>query len=150
MQACRYIYNPLESEEFTFIVCFDQDAEPEQEQRAAKVIAHLESLEADALADESVKFFKWLVLYRLSECNTLYAQLLLDHFHSKGLLLCKRSVHNPTKQMKARYLVMFTLGGHTFAKAYNSIRELKADTGRKPSQIRRQPTKDLICELLKK
>ena len=150
MQACRYIYNPLESEEFTFIVCFDQDAEPEQEQRAAKVIAHLESLEADALADESVKFFKWLVLHRLSLEHQHYGQALLGFFHSKGLLKGKKTVDNPVKQLKPRYLVVFTMGGHTFARTYNSIREIKADTGKKPSQIKRQPTKDLICELLEK
>ena len=150
MQVCRYIYNPVEPDEFKFVVCFDQDAKLEQEQRATKVIAHLATLEHGALADESVRFYKWLVLHRLSDCNTHYAQLLLDHFHSEGLLRCKQGIHNPIKQMKARYLVMFTLGGHTFGKTYNSIRELKADTGKKPSQIRRKPTEDLICELLEK
>ena len=37
------------------------------------------------------------------------------------------------------------MGGHTFTTTYNSIREIKADTGRKPSQIKRQNTKDVVC-----
>jgi len=58
-------------------------------------------------------------------------------------------VINPQKQMKERYLVLFSMNGHVFTKTYNSIRELKADTGKKPSQILCKPTKSLICKSLK-
>ena len=52
-------------------------------------------------------------------------------------------------QRKQRYLVMFTMNGHVFTKTYNSIRELRADTGKKPSQIRSKPTSEVICKILK-
>ena len=83
-----------------------------------------------------------------------YTEALLGFFHSKGLLKGKKTVVNPVKQMKGRYLVVYTMGHgdkqHTFARTYNSIREIKTDTGKKPSQIKRQPTKNVICELLEK
>ena len=37
---------------------------------------------------------------------------------------------------------------HTFAKVYNSIRELKTDTGKKPSQIKRKDLQGLSCSSL--
>ena len=77
---------------------------------------------------------------------------LLEFFHSKGLLKGKKTIHNPVKQMKGRYLVVFTMGNgdkqHTFAKVYNSIRELKTDTGKKPSQIKRKDLQGLSCSSL--
>ena len=48
---------------------------------------------------------------------------------------------------KHRYLVVFSMGNQVFAKRYNSIRELKCDTGKRPSQIQRC-TKDMTCESL--
>ena len=153
MEACHAFYDPTEANA-QFIVHFDQDEKQEQRQRAAKVIAHLETLDAEALAQESVQFFKWVVLHHLGGCNRFYAQDLLEFFHSKGLLKGKKTVDNPVKQLKGRYLVVFTMGHgdkqHTFAKVYNSIREIKTDTGKKPSQIKRQKIKDVICELLEK
>lgn len=85
------------------------------------------------------------MLYHISWINLLYAETLLDYFHSKDLILCKRQVNNETKHRKKRYLVVFTLGDLVFSQTYNSIRELKADTGRKPSQIRPKLTQHLLC-----
>ena len=144
MEACSYFYDPTD-ENAEFILYFDQDAKQDQSERAEKVIAHLESLDIEALKEESVQFFKWLVMHRLSLEHEHYCQLLLDFFHSKGLLTMKSDVENPVKQLKARYCVMCTMGGHTFTRTYNSIREIKVDTGKKPSQIKRQDIKDLMC-----
>ena len=150
MEACRYIYDPTRESEH-FVVCFDQDERKLQGERSQKVIAHLETLGQDDLNEESVLFFKWVVLHHLS-CNQFYAQDLLEFFHSKGLLKGKKTIHNPVKQMKGRYLVVFTMGNgdkqHTFAKVYNSIRELKTDTGKKPSQIKRKDLQGLSCSSL--
>ena len=143
MQACRYVYDPTTTprDNDKIVVYFDHDVKRLQTERARKVIAHLETLQQDDLNEESVLFFKWVVLHHLSS-NQIYAQALLNFFHSKGLLKGKKTVHNPVKQMKGRYLVLFTMGSgkkkHTFAKVYNSIRELKTDTGKKPSQIKRK------------
>ena len=65
MQSCRYFYDPTDPEG-GFTLFFDQDAKREQIEKAAKVISHLESLDHEALAEESILFFKWLVLHRLS------------------------------------------------------------------------------------
>ena len=148
MQACHHFYDPTEAEP-QFVVYFE-GADEAHKQRAEKVIAHLKSLDVDVLAEQSVLFFKWIVLHRLSPEFQPYTEALLGFFHSKGLLKGKKTVVNPVKQMKGRYFVMYTMGGHTFAKTYNSIREIKTDTGKKPSQIKRQPTKNVICELLEK
>ena len=144
MEACRYFYDPT-NEDAEFILYFDQDSKQDQSERAEKVIAHLESLDAEALKEESVQFFKWLVMHHLSLEHNHYCELLLDYFHSRGLLTMKSGVVNPVKQLKARYCVMYTMGGHTFSRTYNSIREIKVDTGKKPSQIKRQDIKDLMC-----
>ena len=144
MEACNYFYDPTD-ENARFIVYFDQDANQVQGERAEKVIAHLQSLNDEALKEESVQFFKWLVMHRLSLEHKHYCELLLDYFHSRGLLTMKSGVVNPVKQLKVRYCVMYTMGGHTFTRTYNSIREIKVDTGRKPSQIKRQSMKDVMC-----
>ena len=139
IETCRYVYDPttVPRDSAKFVVYFDQDARAEQLLRAGRVIQHLEALEEPDLKEESALFFKWLVLHHLSSCNTDYAQALLEHFHSKGLLKGKSTVDNPVKQLKHRYLVVFSMGSQTFAKRYNSIRELKTDTGKRPSQIQR-------------
>jgi hypothetical protein len=144
MESCNYFYDPTD-DNAQFILNFDQDTTHELSDRAAKVIAHLTQLDQEALKEESVQFFKWLVVHNLSLEHKHYSQLLLEFFHSKGLLHLKHSVANPVKQLKARYCVMYTMGGHTFARSYNSIREIKVDTGRKPSQIKRQKMEDVIC-----
>ena len=144
MESCSYFYDPTDPNA-GFILYFDQDAKQEQSKRAIKVIAHLESLDHEALKEESIQFFRWLVQHHLSLEHQHYSQTLLDYFHSKGLLELKTSVVNPKKQLKRRYCVVYTMGGHTFATAYNSIREIKVDTGKKPSQIKRQNTKDVMC-----
>ena len=141
---CDYFYDPTD-EHSQFILYFDQDAKEELTDRAAKVIAYLESLDDEALKEQSVQFFKWLVMHHLSLEHKHYSQLLLNYFHSKGLLTMKTSVENPVKQLKTRYCVMYTMGEHTFTRTYNSIRELKVDTGKKPSQIKRQKMKDVVC-----
>ena len=144
MESCDYFYDPTDPDA-KFILYFDQDAAQEQRERSTKVIAHLESLGHEALVEESIQFFRWLVQHHLSLEHQHYCQPLLDYFHSKGLLEIKKSVVNPVKQLKRRYCVVYSMGGHTFATTYNSIREIKADTGRKPSQIKRQNTKDVVC-----
>ena len=144
MESCSYFYDPTDPDA-KFILYFDQDAAQEQSERSTKVIAHLESLDHEALAEESIQFFRWLVQHHLSLEHQHYCQSLLDYFHSKGLLELKKSVVNPVKQLKRRYCVVYSMGGHTFTTTYNSIREIKADTGRKPSQIKRQNTKDVVC-----
>ena len=92
MEACNYFYDPTD-ENAQFIVYFDQDSKQDQSERAEKVIAHLESLDVEALKEESVQFFKWLVMFRLSLEHKHYCQLLLDIFHSKDLLTMK--LRNP-------------------------------------------------------
>ena len=144
MESCAYFYDPTDPDA-EFILYFDQDAKHEQSKRAAKVIAHLEPLSHEDLVEESIQFFKWLVQHHLSLEHQHYCQSLLDYFHSKGLLELKQSVVNPIKQLKRRYCVVYSMGGHTFTTTYNSIREIKADTGKKPSQIKRQNTKDVMC-----
>ena len=139
IETCRYVYDPttVPRDSSAFVVYFEQDARAEQLLRADRVIEHFESLQTTELKEESALFFKWLVLHHLSSCNKEYAQALLEHFHSKGLLLGKSTVDNPVKQLKHRYLVVFSMGSQTFAKRDNSIRELKTDTGKRPSQIQR-------------
>ena len=139
IETCRYVYDPttVPRDSAKFVVYFDQDARAEQLLRADRVIQHLEALEEPDLKEESALFFRWLVLHHLSSCNKEYAQALLEHFHSKGLLKGKSTVDNPVKQLKHRYLVVFSMGSQTFAKRYSSIRELKTDTGKRPSQIQR-------------
>ena len=73
MEACRYIYDPTRESEH-FVVCFDQDERKLQGERSQKVIAHLETLGQDDLNEESVLFFKWVVLHHLGGCNRFYAQ----------------------------------------------------------------------------
>eukprot|EP01046_Picozoa_sp_COSAG06_P007020 COSAG06_NODE_337_length_17232_cov_50.946797_5_plen_149_part_00 len=141
---CDYFYDPTDADA-KFTLYFDQDAKQELSDKAAKVIAHLESLDIEALKQESTQFFKWIVMHHLSLEHKHYSQLLLDYFHSKGLLEMKTTVDNPVKQLKTRYCVMYTMGGQTFTRTYNSIREIKADTGKKPSQIKRQKMKDVVC-----
>ena len=82
MQACSYVYNPVEPT--SFIVTFDGSSNSEQRQRAATVIAHLDALDAAALIEESIKFFKWIVLFPTSTCNLLYAETLLKYFHGSS------------------------------------------------------------------
>ena len=144
MESCNYFYDPTD-DNAQFILYFDQDGKQELSDRAAKVIAHLTQLDEEALKEESVEFFKWLVVHNLSLEHERYSQLLLDFFHSKGLLKMKASVVNPIKQLKGRYCVVYTMGGRTFTRTYNSIRELRVDTGKKPSQIKRQKMEDVIC-----
>ena len=147
MTCCPYVYSPVDQIPFT--VYFEpREGEKEQTRFANRTIEHLKTLDNDDLVEQSILFFKWIVLYDISECNLLYAEMVLDFFHEQGLLLCKREVNNPVKQQVERYLVIFSMKGHVFAKTYNSIRELRADTGKKPSQIRRMPTDQLLCKML--
>lgn len=148
LTMCPYVYNPIETTPFT--VFFERaDSLKEQEQRAERVIAHLSALPPSEMLEESVRFFKWIVLYKMSECNLLYAERLLTFFHGRGLLTAKQQVQNPVKQKTERYLVIYSMNDHTFAKTYNSIREIVADTGKKPAQIQRLRTDHLLCKPLK-
>ena len=89
MNSCPYVYDPR-GQRNTFIVYFDEiNNEPAQHKRAERVIAHLLALNDDELEEESIQFFKWLVLYPLSSLNECYAAKLLAFFHSKGKLLLR-------------------------------------------------------------
>ena len=116
-----------------------------QTQKAQKVIEHLSKLDEAHLLDEAIQFFKSIVLYPIFEDK--YACALLDFFHSRGMLLHKQTVRNEQKQQVKRYLVIYTMRSpiqlHVFSKMYNSIREIKNDTGKKPSEIRCLPTSEL-------
>ena len=152
LSSCNYIYDPTTTprDRTKFVIYFEtKDCILSQQKRAHNVVEHLDSLKVDAerLLDESARFFKWSILHNVSTCNLEYSRILLSFFHSKGLLLGKSTVDNPIKQLKHRYLVVFSMGKHVFAKRYNSIRELKVDTGKRPSQIQRHKT-DLVCHNL--
>ena len=75
MEACHYFYDPTEAKP-EFVVHFE-GADEAHTKRAQKVIAHLETLEPDELLEESVLFFKWLVLHRLSPEFQPYTEALL-------------------------------------------------------------------------
>ena len=61
------IYNPLETSKF--IVNFELDFR-EQTLRAERVITHLSTLDQEALIDESIKFFKWIILSASPTCES--------------------------------------------------------------------------------
>ena len=147
MNVCSHFYDPTNSTA-KFVVYFDQDGKQHQHNRAQHVIEYLDKLGKEDLASESVTFFKWIVLNKVGLDSTHYAQVLLDYFHHHGLLTCKQTVDNPLKQMKGRYLVVFSMGGQTFARTYNSIRELKTDTGKRPCQIQCKPTDKIMCSVM--
>jgi hypothetical protein len=70
-----------------------------------------------------------------------------DYFHGRGLLTCKRCVNAEQKQSRQRYQVLFTIGDKAFTRTYNSIRELKADTGRRPNQLEQSAGRLLLNAL---
>ena len=88
------------------------------------------------LIQESEEFFKYTVMFHVSPAFLHYAERLLRFFQSQGLLTFKQSINTVTKQQKQRYLVMFNLNGKVVTQTYNSIRELKADTGKRPCQLK--------------
>jgi hypothetical protein len=121
LSSCNYIYDPTTTprDRTKFVIYFEtKDCILSQQKRAHNVVEHLDSLKVDAerLLDESARFFKWLILHNVSTCNLEYSRILLSFFHSKGLLLGKSTVDNPIKQLKHRYLVVFSMGKHVFAK----------------------------------
>jgi hypothetical protein len=146
MQACRYIYNPVNPEQ-KFLVVFEGRLDVGQAERAAGVIAYLDTLDAEALRDEAHRFYIWSVIHHVSIYNLRYAELLLDYFHGRGLLTCKRCVNAEQKQSRQRYQVLFTIGDKAFTRTYNSIRELKADTGRRPNQLEQSAGRLLLNAL---
>jgi hypothetical protein len=147
MQVCSHIYNPVRPEQ-KFVVVFDEPLDAGQAERAAEVIAYLETLDAEALRNEAHQFYIWSVVYFVSVYNLRYAELLLEYFHGKGLLACKRCVNAERKQSKRRHQVLFRIGDKCFTRTYNSIRELKADTGRRPKQME-QSAGQLLLKSLK-
>ena len=145
MQVCRasQVYNPHRNK-IPFVLHFDTDSVAEQESLALKAIAHLSKMGRAQLIQESEEFFKYIVMFHVSPAFLHYAERLLRFFQSQGLLTFKQSINTVTKQQKQRYLVMFNLNGKVVTQTYNSIRELKADTGKKPSQIKPELTKDKL------
>ena len=145
MQVCTAtdVYNPL-ADSTPFRLHFHTDETVEQEELAQKVIAHLDTLDDTALAHESREFYKYTVMFHVSYCHLHYADRLLRYFQSKGLLKCKQRVNTVQKQQKKRYVVMFNLNDKVVTQTYNSIREVKADTGKKPSQIKPELMEELL------
>ena len=145
MQVCRasQVYNPHRTK-IPFVLHFDTDSTVEQESLALKAIAHLSKMGRAQLIQESEEFFKYIVMFHVSPTFLHYADRLLRFFQSQGLLTFKQSINTVQKQQKQRYLVMFNLNGKVVTQTYNSIRELKADTGKKPSQIKPELTKDKL------
>ena len=71
MQACRYIYNPVNPEQ-KFIVVFEGRLDAGQAERAAGVIAYLDTLDAEALRDEAHRF---AITYHRKERGRIKSQL---------------------------------------------------------------------------
>ena len=124
------LYDPLNVLSFTL---FDDD-KANQDESASKVKEHLEGLSSEDLQQQSSEFFQWIVKHNI-DSHVVYAQHLLDYFHSKNLLLTKKEVQTFKKQDKSRYVVIYDMNGKVFSKIYNSIREIREDTGKKPSKI---------------
>ena len=145
MQVCRasQVYNPHRTK-MPFVLHFDTDSTVEQESLALKAIAHLSNMGRAQLIQESEEFFKYIVMFHVSPTFLHYAERLLRFFQSQGLLTFKQSINTVTKQQKQRYLVMFNLNGKVVTQTYNSIRELKADTGKRPCQIKPGLTLDML------
>ena len=135
MTTCHLkdLYDPLQ--QLSFTVYFENDVVPEPQQtKAEKVVEYLTSLSSEKLKEESSKFFKWVVMYPV-DTHQVYAEHLLAFFHAQGLLLNKKAVITKSKQHKQRYLVIYDVNGQVFSKIYNSIREIREDTGKKPTKI---------------
>ena len=132
--SLKELYDPLN--QLTFKIIFDNDLNEKecQKTKSEKVVEFLESLSSDDLQAESVKFYKWIIMFSV-DTHKQYAEHLLVYFHSKGLLLNKKVLVTQTKQSKQRYLVIYDVNGQVFSKVYNSIREIREDTGKKPSRI---------------
>ena len=146
------IYCPKDGIEPPILVCFDDDPRTHQDTYADRAIEYLDGLPHEALVLESQRFFKFVVMFHVSHTLMHYTVRLLGYFHLRGLLRCKRVVNTETKQQKRRYLVMFDVGSgltrQVFTQTYNSIRELKADTGKKPCQIKPELTTTMMCQAL--
>ena len=125
------LYDPLKL--LSFRVFFDNEDE-DQAEKAHKVVSHLQTLETDALVAESKKIFQWIVQHNV-QTHLVYATVLLEFFHSKELLVHKKQVVTEAKQDKSRYVVIYDMDGKVFSKIYNSVREIREDTGKKPSKI---------------
>jgi hypothetical protein len=145
MQVCTStdVYNPLAAKTPFRHHFFTSDTE-EQQELADRVIAHLETLDEQQLNYESQEYYKYTVKFHVSYCHLHYADTLLHYFQSKGLLKYKQAVNTVQKQQKKRYLVMFDLNDKVVTQTYNSIREVKADTGKKPSQIKPELMQELF------
>ena len=148
MQVCRasQVYHPHRTK-MTFVLHFDTDSTVEQESLALKAIAHLSKMGRAQLIQEREEFFKYIVMFHVSPAFLHYADRLLRFFQSQGLLTFKQSINTVQKQQKQRYLVMFNLNGKVVTQTYNSIRELKADTGRRPSQMEQSAGRLLLNAL---
>jgi hypothetical protein len=133
MKGCHRtnLYDPLDQLTFTL---FEENRNAKQEVAAKKVKAYLDSLDLQQLQHESGKFYEWIVVWNV-DSHVTYAQSLLDYFHSKDMLLQKKEVQTLPKQDKSRYVVIYDMNGKVFSKVYNSVREIREDTGKKPSKI---------------
>ena len=96
----------------------------------AQTVQYLETLTYEQLKMQSVRLFKWLVVHQPTNLQ-LYAMELLEYFHTKGLLLNKHNICKVEKHHQPKYLVVYTIGDDVFTQQYNSIREIRDDTGLK-------------------
>jgi hypothetical protein len=108
-----------------------------------QTLQFLNTLSLQQLKLQSVKFFKWLVV---GDTNNLekYAQDLLDYFHSRGLLMNKTTLHPIQRQSKQRYVVLYKIGDECFSQTYNSIREIKEDTGLRGRKFHKKKTSQIM------
>ena len=93
-----------------------------------QTVQYLETLTYEQLKMQSVRLFKWLVVHQPTNLQ-LYAMELLEYFHTKGLLLNKHNICKVEKHHQPKYLVVYTIGDNVFTQQYNSIREIRDDTG---------------------
>lgn len=112
-----------------------------QDGMAAQVTQYLDTLTVSQLKVESVKFYKWIVVRQPGLEMERYATALLQYFHGKGLLLAKQTVRRCIKHRQPKYLVHFTIGDEQFSQLYNSIREIREDTGLSGKRFIKQRTK---------
>ena len=135
MQTCHKddLYDPLKLLSFT--IDFSTSANDEPLVIAAnKTIEHLSHLDDIKLLTQAYLFMKWLIVYNVSS-HAKYAQMLLDFFHSRNLLLHKKSIVTEKKQSKPKYVVIYNMPDNVFSKMYSSVREMREDTGKKPSVL---------------
>lgn len=109
----------------------------------AQTIQYLNGLTCEQLKRQSVQLFKWLVVHQPTTLQ-IYATELLEYFHTKGLLLNKHSICKIVKHHQPKYLVVYTIEDGVFTQQYNSIREIRDDTGLKGRKFISNKTTNIL------